>query len=51
MSEEVKPPLLKQGKVIGYLPNDTPPLGAMLSLGFQQFLTRVPATVQVFEPI
>ena len=34
-------------KVIGYLPNDTPPVGAMLSLGFQQFLTMFPATVLV----
>jgi uracil permease len=29
------------------LPNDTPPFGAMLSLGFQQFLTMFPATVLV----
>jgi uracil permease len=36
-----------QPKVIGYLPDDTPPLGAMLSLGFQQFLTMFPATVLV----
>ena len=36
-----------QGKVIGYLPNDVPPLGAMLSLGFQQVLTMFPATVLV----
>ncbi len=34
-------------KIIGYLPDDTPPLGAMLSLGFQQFLTMFPATVLV----
>jgi len=34
-------------KVIGYLPDDTPPIGAMLSLGFQQFLTMFPATVLV----
>ena len=34
-------------KVIGYLPSDTPPVGAMLSLGFQQFLTMFPATVLV----
>lgn len=33
--------------VIGYLPDDNPPLGAMLSLGFQQFLTMFPATVLV----
>ena len=36
-----------QPKVIGYLPDDTPPIGAMLSLGFQQFLTMFPATVLV----
>lgn len=35
------------GKVIGFLPDDTPPVGAMLSLGFQQFLTMFPATVLV----
>jgi len=34
-------------KVFGYLPDDTPPLGAMLSLGFQQVLTMFPATVLV----
>lgn len=34
-------------KVFGYLPDDTPPLGATLSLGFQQFLTMFPATVLV----
>jgi len=34
-------------KIIGYLPSDTPPVGAMLSLGFQQFLTMFPATVLV----
>ena len=34
-------------KVIGYLPDDRPPIGAMLSLGFQQFLTMFPATVLV----
>ena len=34
-------------KVIGYLPDDRPPMGAMLSLGFQQFLTMFPATVLV----
>ena len=33
--------------VIGYLPQDTPPIGAMLSLGFQQVLTMFPATVLV----
>ncbi len=34
-------------KVAGYLPQDTPPVGAMLSLGFQQVLTMFPATVLV----
>lgn len=41
MSAENKP------AVIGYLPDDTPPLGAVLSLGFQQFLTMFPATALV----
>jgi uracil permease len=35
------------GKIIGFLPDDTPPIGAMLGLGFQQFLTMFPATVLV----
>ena len=34
-------------KVIGYLPQDTPPIGPMISLGFQQVLTMFPATVLV----
>ncbi|GAP15985.1 xanthine/uracil permease [Longilinea arvoryzae] len=34
-------------KVVGYMPADTPPLGAMLSLGFQQVLTMFPATILV----
>ena len=34
-------------KVYGFLPEDTPPIGAMLSLGFQQVLTMFPATVLV----
>ncbi len=34
-------------KVFGFLPDDTPPVGAMLSLGFQQVLTMFPATVLV----
>jgi uracil permease len=38
---------VQEKKIIGYLPNDTPPVGAMLSLGFQQFLTMFPATVLV----
>lgn len=38
---------IEKQKIIGYLPDDTPPWGAMLSLGFQQFLTMFPATVLV----
>jgi uracil permease len=34
-------------KVVGYLPQDTPPIGPMISLGFQQVLTMFPATVLV----
>jgi uracil permease len=34
-------------KIVGYLPPDAPPWGAMLSLGFQQVLTMFPATVLV----
>ena len=41
MAVEAKKP------VLGYLPDDTPPVGAMLSLGFQQVLTMFPATVLV----
>lgn len=36
-----------KSKVLGFLPSDTPPWGAMLSLGFQQVLTMFPATVLV----
>ena len=38
---------VKEKKIVGYLPADTPPWGAMLSLGFQQVLTMFPATVLV----
>lgn len=34
-------------KRIGYLPNDAPPLGAMIGLAFQHVLTMFPATVLV----
>ena len=34
-------------KVFGYMPQDTPPIGSMLSLGLQQVLTMFPATVLV----
>ena len=43
MSSEIQ----SKPKIIGFLPDDRPPLGAMLSLGFQQFLTMFPATVLV----
>ncbi|GAB4396570.1 MAG: solute carrier family 23 protein [Anaerolineales bacterium] len=36
-----------KNSVVGYLPQDTPPWGAMLSLGLQQVLTMFPATVLV----
>ena len=37
----------KAGQVAGYLPQDTPSVSAMVSLGFQQVLTMFPATVLV----
>ena len=37
----------KEQTIAGYLPADTPPWGAMLSLAFQQVLTMFPATVLV----
>lgn len=36
-----------QQKVTGYLPNDTPPAGKLVLLGFQHMLTMFPATVFV----
>src|SRR5512139_385132 len=36
-----------QPKITGYLPQDRPGWGAMISLGFQQVLTMFPATVLV----
>src|SRR5688500_15138437 len=36
--------------VLGYLPNDVPPSGQVLLLGFQHVLTMFPATVLV-EPV
>lgn len=36
-----------KSNVFGFLPDDTPSIGAMLSLGFQQVLTMFPATVLV----
>src|SRR5918994_1833205 len=43
--ELVKP--VPSARVVGYLPADVPPMGAMISLGFQQVLTMFPATVLV----
>ncbi len=34
-----------KAKVFGYLPNDQPPIGQMILLGFQHVLTMFPATV------
>lgn len=39
--------VIAEKKVSGYMPSDVPPIGAMLSLGFQQVLTMFPATVLV----
>ena len=37
-------------RVIGYLPQDRPPLGELLTLGLQHVLTMFPATVLVRHP-
>ena len=36
-----------KNRVMGYLPNDTPPFGQIILLGFQHVLTMFPATVLV----
>ena len=36
-----------EGKILGYLPNDRPPWGRTLLLGFQHVITMFPATVFV----
>ena len=36
---------IKNQKVLGYLPNDIPPIGQIILLGFQHVLTMFPATV------
>ena len=36
-----------QSKIVGYLPNDVPPFGQLVLLGFQHVLTMFPATVLV----
>lgn len=38
---------VEKEQVFGYMPSDTPPVGSMISLGFQQVLTMFPATVLV----
>ena len=38
---------VKEKTLIGYLPNDKPPIGQMIILGFQHVLTMFPATVLV----
>jgi len=38
---------IKNQKVLGYLPNDIPPIGQIILLGFQHVLTMFPATVLV----
>lgn len=47
VQKQVEAKLEAPSQVMGYLPDDTPPTGAMLSLGFQQVLTMFPATVLV----
>jgi uracil permease len=37
----------KAKNILGYLPNDVPPIGQMILLGFQHVLTMFPATVLV----
>jgi len=46
-NKEVKTVEAAPSEVLGYMPQDIPPWGAMLSLGFQQVLTMFPATVLV----
>lgn len=43
MSKKVE----SHSKVMGYLPNDVPPIGQIILLGFQHALTMFPATVLV----
>jgi uracil permease len=38
---------MAKSNVMGYLPNDTPPMGQMILLGFQHVLTMFPATAFV----
>lgn len=45
--KEIKAVEAPPSEVLGYMPQDVPPWGATLSLGFQQVLTMFPATVLV----
>jgi uracil permease len=45
MAATVKAKEMQKIAVLGYLPNDTPPFGRMVLLGFQHVLTMFPATV------
>ncbi len=47
-ASKTKPtPGVARSSVMGYLPNDAPPFGQMVLLGFQHVLTMFPATVLV----
>src|ERR1700752_2679218 len=39
--------MMAKNNISGYLPNDTPPIGQLILLGFQHVLTMFPATVFV----
>jgi uracil permease len=47
VQEQIEAKREAPSQVMGYLPDDTPPVGAMITLGFQQVLTMFPATVLV----
>src|SRR4030042_2255815 len=47
MSKEEEMSASSKPKVLGYLPNDTPPIGQIILLGLQHALTMFPATVLV----
>ena len=39
--------MAKNSSIMGYMPNDMPPMGQTILLGFQHVLTMFPATVFV----
>lgn len=47
MARPSQNPSASGGRPAGFMPDDVPSIGAMLSLGFQQVLTMFPATVLV----